>query len=210
MILYCVRHGESVYNIEGRLQGQSNPRLSPLGQRQAEALADALGELPIDAIYASPLARAFDTAQPTARRLNLPISCDERLMEINLGIFQGLTPGEAGLAHPREAASWAAHDPDYRLPGGESRRELMHRASAAFNAIRQAAQRHVLVVSHGGLLAAVLKALLGVPAERNPFSLYNASLSMLRWDSQPQLLTLNQTDHLRAAACERTAPSGEV
>lgn len=211
MILYCVRHGESTYNVEGRLQGQSDePRLSPLGLRHAQALAASLAQLPLDAIYASPLARAMETARPLADSLKLPIVADDRLKEINIGIFQGLLAAEIGDVHPQETARWRSADADYRIPGGESRRELMQRAEAALMDIREAGHRQVAIIAHGGVLAAALKALLKVPAESNPFMLYNGSISRLEWDAHIKLMTLNQTDHLRLAGCELATRTGDL
>ena len=88
MLLYCIRHGESSYNAEGRIQGQSDVPLSELGRRQSEAVAAALAEVPIEAVYASPLRRAMQTARPVAERLNLEIQTDPRLMEVHAGEFQ--------------------------------------------------------------------------------------------------------------------------
>lgn len=210
MLLYCVRHGESTYNVEGRLQGQSDTRLSPLGQKHAAAVATTLGKLPIEAVYASPLSRARETAHPLADALGLPVHCDDRLKEINIGVFQGTLAAELSDRFPQEAARWRSQDPDYRIPGGESRRDLMLRAEAAFREIHESGLRQVAVVAHGGVLAAALKALLQVPAERNPFMLYNGSISMLEWDGQVKLMTLNQTDHLRLAGCELATRTGDL
>jgi probable phosphoglycerate mutase len=211
MILYCVRHGESSYNLEGRLQGQSDePRLSPLGQKHAEALAATLGQIEIDAIYASPLARAMETARPLAQALKLPIQTDDRLKEINIGVFQGTLAAELADRFPEDAARWRSQDPDFRIPGGESRRDLMKRAQAAFDEILASAHRQVAVVAHGGVLAAALKSLIGVPAERNPFMLYNGSISMLESTTQIKLMTLNQIDHLRAAGCALATRTGDL
>jgi probable phosphoglycerate mutase len=211
MILYCVRHGESTYNLEGRLQGQSDePRLSPLGEKHAQALTAALGQLEIDAIYASPLARAMETARPLAEALKLSIQGDDRLKEINIGIFQGTLAAELADRFPQEAAHWRSQDPDFRIPGGESRRDLMLRAQAAFDDILASGHRQVVVVAHGGVLAAALKSLIGVPAERNPFMLYNGSISMLEATGQIKLMTLNQIDHLRAAGCALATRTGDL
>lgn len=210
MILYCVRHGESVYNVEGRLQGQADVRLSPLGLGHAEAVAATLGKLEIEAVYASPLSRAMETARPLAAALKLPIVEDARLKEIDIGIFQGVLAVELADRFPEEAARWRSQDPDFRIPRGESRRDLMVRAEAAFHDIRAAEHRQVAVVAHGGVLAAALKALLGVPAERNPFMLYNGSISMLEWSGQLKLMTLNQVDHLRAAGHELATRAGDL
>jgi probable phosphoglycerate mutase len=211
MILYCVRHGESTYNLEGRLQGQSDePRLSPLGEKHAQALTAALGQLEIDAIYASPLARAMETARPLAEALKLSIQGDDRLKEINIGIFQGTLAAELADRFPQEATRWRSQDPDFRIPGGESRRDLMLRAQAAFDDILASGHRQVVVVAHGGVLAAALKSLIGVPAERNPFMLYNGSISMLEATGQIKLMTLNQIDHLRAAGCALATRTGDL
>ncbi len=199
MIVYCVRHGETASNSQGRIQGQLDTQLSPLGQRQALAVAAALKNLPIDAIYSSPLLRALETAQSIADVMRLPVVVDSRLMEINAGVFQGLCWDEIERDHSAAARQWKSHDPDFCIPEGESRRALMVRAQGAFAAIREAAHRAVVVVAHGGLLSAAFKVLLEIPAERNPFSLQNGSISKLAWDQQVKLLTLNETGHLSAA-----------
>ena len=128
MLLYLVRHGESVFNLERRIQGQLNVELSEFGHRQANAVADALAGQPIDAVFCSPLRRAMETAQPIAERLHLEINTDDRLKEINAGIFQGLHWSEIEKLHPAEAVRWKAQEPDFVIPGGESRRALMERA----------------------------------------------------------------------------------
>jgi probable phosphoglycerate mutase len=210
MLIYCVRHGESAYNAEGRIQGQSNVPLSSLGLRQAQALLHALAPLPIEAVYASPLSRAMETARPIAEALKLSIQTDERLMEINAGVFQDRLRSELADAFPQEYSKWKSPDPDFRIPGGESRRDLMVRSKAAFEAIHAAGHQKVLVVAHGGSLTAAFKGLVGVPAERNPFSLYNGSISTLRWESDVQLLTLNQIDHLRVGGIELETRTGDL
>jgi probable phosphoglycerate mutase len=211
MLFYLVRHGESTFNVEGRLQGQSDePMLSPLGQQHAHAVARAVETLRFDAIYSSPLRRAMQTARPVAEKLGLSIATDDRLKEINIGIFQGLLASEISDRHPEATARWRSQDPDFCIPGGESRRELIQRAWAALAAIRASNHERVLVVAHGGVLAAAIKALLAVPAERNPFMLYNGSISQLDWSHQVKLLTLNQTDHLRLAGCELTTRTGDL
>ena len=86
----------------------------------------------------------------------------------------------------------------------------MVRGRAVFESIRESPFRRVAVVSHGGILAGALKALLRIPAEINPFSLYNASISKLAWNETIKLLTLNQLDHLRAAGLAREDATGSV
>jgi 2,3-bisphosphoglycerate-dependent phosphoglycerate mutase len=210
MIFYLIRHGESLYNAEGRIQGQSDVALSPLGLLQAEAIAEALASEAIDAVFASPLRRAMQTAEPIACRLGLSIHCDDRLKEIHAGIFQGLLWEEIESKFPDAARPWREQQPGFVIPGGESRRALMERGRAVFESMRETAFRRVAVVSHGGILAAAIKALLRIPAEINPFSFYNASISVLAWNDRIKLLSINQLEHLRAAGLAREDATGSV
>jgi broad specificity phosphatase PhoE len=210
MVVYLIRHGESVFNAEGRIQGQTDIPLSDFGRQQAAVLAKALNPLSIDAIYASPLRRAMETAQPIAELLRLPIRTDERLKEIHAGIFQGLLWSEIDARHGAEASKWREYDPDFVIPGGESRRQLMHRGRAALDAVCAAGHKQPIIVAHGGVLGAAIKSLLDIPAQRHPFSLYNASISKLVFGQQVRLLTLNQIDHLRTAGLALEDRTGDL
>ncbi len=210
MILYLVRHGESLFNAEGRIQGQSDVELSPLGLRQAAAIAEHLGRFPLEAVFCSPLRRAVQTGQPVADAAKAVLRLDDRLQEINAGIFQGLLWAEIEARFPDHAAPWLAQQPDFRIPNGESRRELMQRGRSAFEAIRETGLAQVAVVAHGGILSAALKALLQIPAELNPFSLYNASISKVIWEKRIKLMTLNGMEHLRAAGLDREDRTGNL
>lgn len=198
MILYCIRHGESSYNAEGRIQGQSDVPLSELGRRQSEAVAAALVGLPIEAVYASPLRRAMQTTRPVAEALKLEIRTDPRLMEVHAGVFQDKLRSELEELYPLEVARWRSGDPDFAIPGGESRRDLMRRGRAVFEAIGQTDHQQVLVVTHGALLSAAMKALLEIPAQRHPFVLQNGSITRLELtDGVVKVHSLNEVGHLR-------------
>lgn len=205
MLFFCIRHAESVYNADGRIQGQADPPLSAEGVKQAQALADFLQAASFDAIYTSPLQRSANTARPAARALNLELLTDERLMELHVGVFQHKTWPEVEVEFPEAARGWKSRDPDYCIPGGESRRMLMARAKAVFDDIRETGAERVIVVAHGGTLTAAFKALLAIPAERNPYSLLNCSISQLHWPGngdEIKLLTLNEVEHLRLAGAQ--------
>ena len=199
MLLYCVRHGQSIYNAEGRVQGQSDVPLSDFGRRQSEAVARALAGLPIEALYTSPLRRAMETAQVVADALDLEIRTDTRLKEINAGIFQDRLRAELEGLYPVEFARWLSGDPDLTIPGGESRRTLARRGSEALEAIRQAGHEHAAVVSHGRLLVVTLEALAALPEGQPLESLHNGSLTKLQFnaDGHAQVLALNVVDHLK-------------
>ena len=127
MKLFCVRHGETFFNLAGRIQGQSDSQLSPLGRRQCQAVAAALAGTPIDAVISSPLTRALESAQCVADALGVKVLVDDRLMEINAGIFQGLTWSEIDERYPQESLQLA--EPGSRL--SHSRGRVAPRRDAA-------------------------------------------------------------------------------
>lgn len=200
MLLYCLRHGESTYNAEGRVQGQSDVPLTELGRRQGEAAAEALANVGLQMIFASPLRRAYQTAQILARRIGCPIRTDPRLMEIHAGIFQDRSRRELAEQFPDEFARWTSGDPDFAIPGGESLRQLAQRGVAAFRDIIHSGYERVAVVSHGRLLAVTLKALLGAENDGQvPSALQNASITVVEADPQTgaiRLLSADDVSHL--------------
>jgi len=206
---YLVRHGESVFNVEERVQGQADVELSALGRRQAEAIAAWTRSLPplvrIDEIWSSPLRRARDTAQVIADALGLPLQIEDRLRELHAGIFQGHLWADLESRFPEEVARWRSGDAHYRIPEGESRTQLAARGHEALAALADRDAAHMIVVAHGGVLTAALGSLLGrehpllATAAERPFTklpaLANASLTLLDWPG-PRLVAFNQTDHL--------------
>jgi len=202
MIIYCIRHGQSTYNAEGRIQGQSDVPLSPLGRRQAEAMAHALAEAMAgrrpDAIFASPLRRALETARPLADRFELPLQTDPRLKEIHAGVFQDRIHAEIEREYPGHLPRWRSGDLDYRMPGGESRRELIRRGKEALLAIRRLDYREVCVVAHGGVLLAAMKAVLGIASEEPPLTMKNASISKIVFNGKTRVMLefFDRIDHL--------------
>jgi broad specificity phosphatase PhoE len=154
--LLLARHGETDWNRELRIQGSSDIELNELGREQAEALADELSGVELDAIYASDLSRARATADAVAARRDLPVRLDPRLRERAFGTWEGLT---------REDIE-ARFTPDDR-PDGETDEEVRARV---LEAIRDISAAHpgeqVLVVSHGGALNALWHHALGERIER--------------------------------------------
>ena len=120
------------------------------------------------------------------------------MIEIKVGVFQGHSRDELDHVFPEEYARWRSGDPDYAMPGGESRRALMQRGRAVLESIAQGDYGRVIVVSHGAILAAAFKSLLEIPAQRHPFMLENASISRLEIDGTVvRLHSLNEVGHLK-------------
>jgi len=148
-----IRHGETAWNAEHRIQGLLDVPLSATGVWQAARLADRLAGEPIDAVIASDLARAWLTAQPLAQRLGLEPLPEPRMRERNFGSFQGHTVDEIAQRWPDDFHAWRARDPAWAMPGGESGHEFIARVLAALHDVAQAhAERTIAVVTHGGVL----------------------------------------------------------
>jgi len=155
----AVRHGETDWNAEMRMQGQLDTALSARGRWQASRVAEALAGESIEAIFASDLVRAHDTAKAIAAVIDLPIATDTGLRERSFGIFQGYTYAEIDARWPADAARWRHHDPAFAPEGGESLVDFSARAVAAVTRIAERARgTTILVVSHGGVLDCLYRA----------------------------------------------------
>jgi len=178
-ILFAVRHGETQWNRAGIQQGHMDSPLTDRGVQQARSLAEGLADRRIEAIYASDLGRAVQTAEIIAARLGLPVEPDDRLRERHLGAMQGLTYAQFRERQPNVAAAYENGGPDYQLPGGESARQRFERhvSCVADLAGRHTGQR-VLIVGHGGVLNSLLCHTMGLPLDApRRFSLFNAAIN---------------------------------
>ena len=197
--LYLIRHGRTAWNSAWRIQGHEDVPLDEEGRMQARALGEALKGVPLGAVYASPLARAQETASLIAAPHGLPLRLDDRLMERNWGQYQGMRREEAALAYA-QADDLLRRDPaNARPPGGESYRELYARAEAALREITAGEEGHVAVVCHGGTIVAGLMALMGLDSwPRVRFVIENASISLLDVRPDGGVVThyVNRCDHL--------------
>lgn len=198
MIFYCVRHGESVYNHAGRIQGWLDIPLSPLGERQAAAAGRALAGRAIERVFASPLQRAFQTAEAVATELHLPVEPRERLKEIQVGDFQGQLGREVAQQHPEIWSRWTSCDPDFALPGGETRRHLAERCVIELREIATLPHQEIAVVSHGAILTVSLKTLAGIPLDQPPYALQNGSITTMELfpDGRYRLIDRDNVEHL--------------
>ena len=164
--LVVLRHGRTAWNATGRFQGQADIPLDVRGLAQAEQAAGALAELAPSAIYSSDLARARQTAAPLARRCGLPVVTDQRLREIHVGSWEGLTIEEALQAMgPQDARRWLAGEDVRRSSTGETVAEVGERAGSALEEIGLAAPAGstVVAVMHGLAARVGVCTLLGLP-----------------------------------------------
>ena len=154
MKVYLARHGETTWNVEGRYQGRLESPLSPLGHRQAEALAHAMEPLGLGRVVSSPLGRCVETAGPAAARAGVPVERDERLIEIAHGTWEGRLRDELAADDPDRYYAWR-HDPAHvAFDGGESLVQVRERWRAFAQACRPATPS--LVVTHDAVVRVAL------------------------------------------------------
>lgn len=183
--LILIRHGETNWNRERRMQGQTDTPLSERGRAQAEAVGQRLARHPFSALYSSDLARAWDTAAAIARASvqGHAIRREPALRERTFGILEGLTHDEMAQRYPEEHARFNTRDPDYAVPGGESPRQFFARSLACLENIARAhAGECVVVVTHGLVLDTLHRAARGLPLDaKREAPLLNASLNTFHY-----------------------------
>jgi broad specificity phosphatase PhoE len=152
-----IRHGESTWNAAGRWQGHGDPPLSERGRKQAARLAAELAGEGIEVIVASDLARAAETAAILGDALGVALARDERLRELDIGRWTGLTRGEIEAGDRAQLEQFESGAPDLRAGGGECRREIRARAHATIAEIAERwSGRYIAVVAHLGTVRALL------------------------------------------------------
>ncbi len=206
--ILAIRHGETAWNRDTRIQGHTDIALNTHGRWQARQLAQALRDEPIAACYASDLSRARETAQVVADRHGHEVMIHVGLRERGFGAFEGQTWTELQAAHPAETDAWRKREPHFAPPGGETLLQLQARVIATVNEL---AARHpgeqVLMVAHGGVLDMLyrLATRLDLQAPRS-WELTNTAINRLLWSPEGlSLVGWADTTHLQEDALdERT------
>lgn len=201
--LILIRHGETLWNRERRMQGQRDSPLSDTGLYQARRLGQRLADLSFGVLYSSDLGRAYETARSVAEVTGHEIAVDPRLRERHFGVFEGLTSDEIESRFPAEFDCYKSHNPAYVIPGGESAQQFHDRCLAC---LQEIAERHtgatVVVVTHGLVLDIAYRAAhaieLGAP---RPVPLLNASLNVFDYSNRRwRCETWGDVSHLQDAA----------
>jgi 2,3-bisphosphoglycerate-dependent phosphoglycerate mutase len=203
--LVLVRHGQSTFNAEHRIQGQLDPPLTELGVREAEAVATRfLGEL-VAGFYCSPLRRARQTAGAIGRVLGRDPEPVEGLKEIGLGSWEGRTGAELARDEPDRWARWTSFASWDLVPGGEGRDAFTRRVAQTLETLWSAhPEGDVVCVTHGGVVQAALHQAIGRTADGQfPFRIENASISVLiPVKGRVVIAGANDVAHLRALPVE--------
>ena len=201
--LLVIRHGETPWNVDSRIQGHTDIGLNAQGRWQAQRLGMALADEAIDAVYSSDLSRAEETAQAIARQRALPVHTRVDLRERHFGCMEGHTHDEIAGLWPQEAKRWRQRDPEFGPQGGEVLRQFNERC---LQALTQLARRHfggtIVVVAHGGVLDCFYRAANRIPLDApRDWPIGNASINRLLYSPQGfALIGWSDTSHLDAQA----------
>ncbi len=200
--LCLVRHGETAWNAEHRVQGQLDVPLNECGRAQAQALAQALAAERFGAIYSSDLSRARETAAPISKLLSIPLMLDAGLRERHYGIFESLTYAEVRARYPEDYARFEARDPRFDFRTGESLKGFSERA---VRCVRALAGRHpgesILVVTHGGVLDKLYRFITGLPLSApRDFGIPNCAINRIEASSSRwTIFSWADVSHLESA-----------
>ena len=196
--IILIRHGETEWNSQQRMQGHSNSDLSSVGQAQIQALGEWMKNVPFDHIYSSDSLRAKQTAEAITQFSGHKLKIDLRLREKNLGVFEGLTSEEARERHPEVFRLFKTAGSKYVIDEGESTQQLQDRALEIVNEIRiKHPEERVLLVTHGGFIRVVMKHSLGLSLETpTRFLIRNTGVFRLVWEDKWIVSQMGGVSHL--------------
>ena len=195
-----VRHGQTVYNAQGRAQGFLDIPLNENGLKQAELLAKSLKDYPIDVFIASPLSRAYVTTETVAKMHGMKIAyTDDRLKEINYGDWAGLTPKERKEKYPEVSKLWNKRPWLANFPNGENLRDLEYRSRAALeDAVAKYPGKTIFIGAHSKVNIAIICSVLGIDLEKFwQIPQNNTCVNVLKYeDGVWKLVLMNSVAHL--------------
>lgn len=206
--IVAIRHGETAWNADTRIQGHTDIPLNETGRRQARRLAGAVAHDGLSAVYASDLARAHETAAAIATPLGLPVHSDPGLRERAFGAFEGLTFRQIEQRWPEQAQRWRRRDAEFGPEGGERLADFYARCVAAASTI---AARHagetIALVAHGGVLDCLYRAASRVALDApRTWQLGNATVNRLLHGPQGFMLVgWDDDQHLQGDSDDDTA-----
>jgi len=207
--IIAVRHGETAWNVDTRIQGHLDIDLNEHGRWQAGRVAQALADEDIAAIYASDLLRAHTTAQAIASKAQAPaarqVHLHQGLRERGFGVFEGLTFAQIASDWPEDARRWRMREPDFAPDGGESLVQLRERVALAVQTLAsQHMGQQIVLVAHGGIMDALyrLATQQDISAPRT-WELGNAAINRLLWTAESlTLVGWADTRHLDDATID--------
>ena len=202
MKLYLIRHGQTDWNVAGKIQGSTDIPLNDTGRRQASCLAEGMRRRPVETVFCSHLTRAYETAKAIGDSQQVPVQMVRGLEEVGYGVWEGMTMEEIRDRYPKELEQWYTSPVDVAPPEGESQTEVYERCGRAVEEILGRSHGDVAIVSHGATVVFLLEYLLRDESrdEEDDIIVGNASISTIDYNPDTKtftLLELNDRAHLK-------------
>lgn len=201
--LIIVRHAESAFNDQNRIQGHKDSGLTFRGQYQSQCLARRIQKIKIDKVYTSDLGRAYSTTLKIMRRRKIPVVRDPLLREIHLGDWEGMTPEEVDKLYDKGYQRWLKKPSSIKIPKGEGLKHFRKRVSSRVKAIARSNRgKTVLIVTHGGVITALLADWLKADFDNLLINLQldNTSLTIVEeTEKHVRLKCVNDSSHIPPA-----------
>jgi len=196
--IILIRHGETEWNSQKRMQGHSNSDLSEVGRGQIQALGELMKNVSFDHIYSSDSLRTRQTAEAITQYSGHTLQFDQRIREKNLGVFEGLTSTEAKERHPEIYRLFKTAGANYVIDEGESTQQLLERALEFIEEIRlRHPQERVVMVTHGGVVRVLMKYALGLSIDSpTRFIIKNTGIFGLIWNENWLVTQMGGVYHL--------------
>lgn len=196
--IILIRHGETEWNSQLRMQGHSNSALSAVGRGQIQALGEWMKNVSFEHIYSSDSLRARQTAEAITQYSGDTLQFDQRIREKNLGVFEGLTSIEARERHPEIYRLFKTGGANYVIDEGESTQQVLDRALEFIEEIRlRHPEQRVVMVTHGGVVRVLMKHTLGLSLDApTSFLIKNTGIFRLVWNEKWLVSQMDVVSHL--------------
>lgn len=199
MKLYLIRHGQTDWNIAGKIQGNTDIPLNDTGIWQAGCLAKGMERRPVSRIFSSPLSRAVATANAIGEAQHICVQQIDGLEEVGFGVWEGLTLEEIQERYPKEYQRWCLSPVEAAPQGGERQQEIRERCSRAIETILAQAEGDLAIVSHGATLVYIMEYLMREHPLEEDVIVHNSSITTVEYDpltGEFVLLQMNDISHL--------------
>jgi broad specificity phosphatase PhoE len=201
MKIYLIRHGQTDWNIQGRIQGSHDIPLNETGRSQAELLAKGMDSRPVTRIFSSTLTRAMETAERISSRQKVEIYSMPQLIEVEFGKWEGMTWDEIMEAYPKEYKLWTLSPNEASPPGGETQDQVISRCVLAVGEILRitGGREDVAIVSHGATIAYIVSYMMRNHPEVESIIVENASITTVNYSPLTEdfmLFEMNDTSHM--------------
>ncbi len=199
--IYLIRHAQAQGNVDRVFQGHYDGKITDFGIKQLECLSEAFKDIKLDAIYTSPLSRAYTTAEYANKYHNLEIKINDDLIEINGGDWEGRKWTEFPISDPEQSDNWYNNPYEFCAPNGERMKDAYERIkNAILQIVKENKDKTICIISHGGVISCAINWLMG----KEPSSLTketicdNTAINKAVFDDElnPKLVDFNKTEHL--------------